>query len=153
MTAGRPERVLVRRLPEARDLPFPRRATDRSAGFDLRARVDAPLTIEPGRRALVPTGIAIALPDGWEAQVRPRSGLALNAGLTLLNTPGTVDADYRGEIGVVMINLGATPAVIRRGDRIAQMVVTRLPAVELLEADSLPETVRGPGGFGHTGSL
>ncbi len=153
MIAGRPERVLVRRLPEAQDLPFPRRATDRSAGFDLRARVDSPLTIEPGGRALVPTGIAIALPEGYEAQVRPRSGLALRDGLTLLNTPGTVDADYRGEIGVVMVNLGAQPAVIRRGDRIAQMVVTLLPAVELEEADSLPGTARGPGGFGHTGTL
>ncbi len=146
-------RVLVLRLPEARDLPLPRRATDRSAGFDLRARLDAPLTIEPGGRALVPTGIAIALPDGYEAQVRPRSGLALKAGLTLLNTPGTVDADYRGEIGVVMVNLGTEPAVVLRGDRIAQMVVSRLPAVEIAETDALPESGRGPGGFGHTGSL
>ena len=152
MTGGTPERVLVRRLPEARDLPFPCRATDRSAGFDLRARVEAPLTIEPRERALVPTGIAIALPEGYEAQLRPRSGLALKSGLTLLNTPGTVDADYRGEIGVVMVNLGTEPATIRRGDRIAQMVVSRLPVVELEEADSLPETARGPGGFGHTGT-
>jgi dUTP pyrophosphatase len=147
-----PARVLVVRLPEARDLPIPRRGTDRSAGFDLRARLDAPMTIEPGGRALVPTGITIALPEGYEAQVRPRSGLALKSGLTLLNTPGTVDADYRGEIGVVMVNLGREPATIGRGDRIAQMVVHRLPPVELVEADSLPESGRGPGGFGHTGT-
>ncbi len=148
-----PARVLVLRLAEARDLPFPRRATDRSAGFDLRARLDAPLTIPPGERVLVPTGIAIALPEGYEAQVRPRSGLAVQRGLTLLNAPGTVDADYRGEVGVVMINLGAEPATIGRGDRIAQMVVQRVPAVELVEADSLPGTERGPGGFGHTGTF
>jgi dUTP pyrophosphatase len=146
-------RVLVRRLPEARDLPLPRRATDRYAGFDLRARLDAPLTIVPGARALVPTGIAIALPEGYEAQLRPRSGLALRSGLTLLNTPGTVDADYRGEIGVVVVNLGAEPVTVGRGDRIAQMVVHRLPPVDLVEAESLPDTERGPGGFGHTGTL
>lgn len=153
MTREVPARVLVVRLPEARDLPFPRRATDRSAGVDLRARLDAPLTIPPGERVLVPTGIAIALPEGYEAQVRPRSGLALERGLTLLNSPGTVDSDYRGEIGVVMVNLGADPATIGRGERIAQMVVQRVPSVELVEADSLPETGRGPGGFGHTGTL
>ncbi len=145
-------RVLVRRLPEGRDLEIPRKATEHSAGFDLRARVDAPLTIPPGGRVLVPTGIAIALPEGYEAQVRPRSGLALRSGITLLNSPGTVDADYRGEIGVVVINLGAEPVTLGRGERIAQMVVHRLPAVELEEVEALPETDRGPGGFGHTGS-
>jgi dUTP pyrophosphatase len=152
VSGGGPERVLVLRLAGARDLPLPRRATDRSAGFDLRARLDAPLTLGPGERALVPTGIAIALPEGYEAQVRPRSGLALRSGLTLLNAPGTVDADYRGEVGVVMVNLGEAPATIERGDRIAQMVVQRLPEVELVETDSLPGTGRGPGGFGHTGT-
>jgi len=153
MSREAPVRVLVFRLPGARDLPFPRRATDRSAGFDLRASLDAPLTIAAGGRALVPTGIAVALPAGYEAQVRPRSGLAVERGLTLLNAPGTVDADYRGEIGVVMVNLGAEPVTIGRGDRIAQLVVQRVPEVELVEADSLPETERGSGGFGHTGTV
>jgi dUTP pyrophosphatase len=146
-------RVLVLRLEGARDLPFPVRATRRSAGFDLRARLEAPLTLAAGERTLVPTGIAVAVPEGYEAQVRPRSGLALGRGLTLLNAPGTVDADYRGEVGVVMVNLGAEPVTIVRGDRIAQMVVQRVPEVELVEAESLPETERGPGGFGHTGTL
>jgi len=113
--------------------------------------VDAALTIEPGRRALVPTGISLALPEGYEAQVRPRSGLALRAGLTLLNTPGTVDADYRGEIAVIAINLGEEPVTIRRGDRLAQLVILRLPAVELEEVEALPDSSRGAGGFGHTG--
>jgi dUTP pyrophosphatase len=144
--------VLVVRLPEAKDLAFPRRATDHASGFDLRARLDAPLTLQPGERALVPTGIALALPEGYEAQIRPRSGLALKSGLTLLNTPGTVDADYRGEIGVVMVNLGAAAATIGRGDRIAQMVIGRLPEAALEEVESLPETGRGAGGFGHTGT-
>jgi len=148
-----PEAVRVRilRVPEGRDLPLPERATGQSAGFDLRARLEGPLTIDPGRRALVPTGIVIALPEGYEAQVRPRSGLALRAGLTLLNTPGTVDADYRGEVAVIAVNLGEGPVTIRRGDRLAQLVIQRLPRVELEEVDSLPETARGNGGFGHTG--
>jgi dUTP pyrophosphatase len=152
MTPEGPARVLVHRLAGARDLPLPARATGRSAGFDLRARLDAPLTLAAGERALVPTGVAVALPDGYEAQVRPRSGLAVQRGLTLLNAPGTVDADYRGEIGVVIVNLGAEPVVIGRGDRIAQMVVQRVPEVELVEVESLTETERGPGGFGHTGT-
>lgn len=144
-------RVPVKRLAEGRDLPLPERATGQSAGFDLRARVDPSLTIEPGRRALVPTGIVIALPEGYEAQVRPRSGLALRAGLTLLNAPGTVDADYRGEVAVIAVNLGQEPVTIRRGDRLAQLVILRLPAVELEEVETLPDTARGSGGFGHTG--
>jgi dUTP pyrophosphatase len=144
--------VLIRRLPEAADLPLPKPATAHAAGFDLRARVEEAIEIEPGSRTIVPTGIAIALPPGHEAQVRPRSGLALHRGLTLLNTPGTVDADYRGEIGVILINLGQETVRITRGERIAQLVVQRLPHVQLREVDQLPASDRGPGGFGHTGN-
>lgn len=145
-------RVRVRRLPGAVDLPLPRRATELSAGFDLRARVDGAMTLEPGERARVPTGIAIALPAGHEAQVRPRSGLAVEHGLSLLNAPGTIDADYRGEIAVVLVNLGQRPFTLRRGDRVAQLVVQRIPPVEWVEVDELPDTRRGAGGFGHTGN-
>jgi len=144
-------RVRIVRLPGARDLPLPRQATSQSAGFDLQAHVDDRLEIPPGGRALVPTGVAIALPDGYEAQVRPRSGLALRKGLTLVNTPGTVDADYRGEIRLIMINHGDETVVVRRGDRLAQMVIHTVPRVVLEEVDSLPESERGSGGFGHTG--
>ena len=144
--------VLLRRLPEGADLPPPTRATPGSAGFDLHARVVGELELAPGRRCLVPTGVAVALPPGFEAQVRPRSGLALSRGLTLLNAPGTVDADYRGEIGVVLINLGGEPVRIRRGERIAQLVVQRLPEVRLVEVEDLPASSRGAGGFGHTGA-
>lgn len=144
--------VRVRRLVEAEDLPLPVRATVGSAGIDLRARVDGEIAVRPGARVLVPTGIAIALPEGYEAQVRPRSGLAVEHGLTLLNSPGTVDADYRGEIAVLLVNLGEAPARIRRGDRIAQLVVQRVPATTWIEVDELPATARGGGGFGHTGS-
>lgn len=144
--------VLVRRLPEGDDLPLPEQATTHAAGFDLRARVDGAIEIDPGKRTIVPSGIAIALPEGYEAQVRPRSGLALHHGLTLLNTPGTVDADYRGEIGVILINLGQETVRIQRGERIAQLVVQRLPAVRLTEVEELPTSERGPGGFGHTGT-
>lgn len=144
-------RVLVRRLPQGADLPLPERATAQSAGFDLRACVDGELRLEPGERALVPTGIAVALPVGYEAQVRPRSGLAWREGVTLLNAPGTVDADYRGEIGVIVINHGTAEVRIRRGERIAQLVVQRLPRAVLVESDQLPESPRGAGGFGHTG--
>lgn len=143
--------VRIRRLPEGRDLPLPERATEISAGFDLRARVDATTRIEPGERRLVPTGVAIALPPDCEAQVRPRSGLALEHGVTLLNGPGTIDADYRGEIGVILINLGQQPFIIERGDRIAQLVVQRLVAMTLNEVETLDDTARGAGGFGHTG--
>ena len=144
-------RVLVQRLAGADDLPLPERATRGSAGYDLRARLDEPLELAPGSRALVPTGIAIALPDGYEAQVRPRSGLALRQGLTLLNSPGTVDADYRGEIGVILVNLGQETAVVKRGERIAQLVVHRVPESELHEVPELPGSERGAGGFGHSG--
>jgi len=143
--------VLISRVPEGNDMPLPERGTAHSAGFDLRARVDQTLELLPGARGAVGTGIAIALPAGFEAQVRPRSGLAMKYGLTVLNAPGTVDSDYRGEIRVLLVNLGHEPVRIRRGDRIAQLVVQRLPDVLLREAPELPRTVRGAGGFGHTG--
>jgi dUTP pyrophosphatase len=146
-----PVRVSIRRLPAAADLPLPERATSHASGFDLRACVDVPLVVPAGARALVPTGVAIAVPPGYEAQIRPRSGLALKSGVTLLNAPGTIDADYRGEVGVIVVNHGAAPVTIARGDRIAQMVIQRLPDVELEPVEELPETARGAGGFGHTG--
>jgi dUTP pyrophosphatase len=150
--AERPAVVPYARLPEGRDLAPPERATDGSAGYDLRARVEATLEIAPGDRARVPTGIRLALPPGYEAQLRPRSGLAASLGLTLLNSPGTVDSDYRGEVAVVLVNLGREPVRIERGERVAQMVIQRLPEVALEEAETLPESARGAGGFGHTGT-
>mgnify|MGYP004581137181 FL=1 len=130
---------------------LPRYATPQSAGVDLRANIDAPVTIAPLGRKLIPTGLFMALPDGYEAQVRPRSGLALKQGLTVLNTPGTIDADYRGEIGVVLVNLSDVEAVVNNGDRIAQMVINKYEKVDFVETDELDETERGAGGFGHTG--
>ena len=144
-------RVRVRRIPEGRDLALPSRATEHAAGFDLRARVETETVVLPGGRLLVPTGIQLELPPGYEAQVRPRSGLALRHGVTMLNAPGTIDADYRGEVGVVVVNHGEEPFTIRRGDRIAQLVVQRLPEIVWEEVDALAESARGPGGFGHTG--
>uniref|UniRef100_UPI0015AA2456 dUTP diphosphatase n=1 Tax=Alloprevotella sp. TaxID=1872471 RepID=UPI0015AA2456 len=131
--------------------PLPQYATPLSAGLDLRANLDAPITLQPMERRLVPTGLRIALPEGYEAQVRPRSGLALKHGITLLNTPGTIDADYRGEIGVIMVNLSTEPFTIADGERIAQLVIARYEQAEWLETDALDETERGEGGFGHTG--
>ena len=142
--------VLVKRLRGA-ETAFPRYMTSHAAGMDLCASVGTEVTLAPGERLLVPTGIAIALPEGYEAQVRPRSGLALKHGVTLLNTPGTVDADYRGEIGCIMINLGNEPFVIKDGDRIAQLVFHQVAHAELQEVEELPESTRGEGGFGHTG--
>lgn len=130
---------------------LPTYATPQSAGMDLRAHVDHPLTLAPGERALVPTGLSIALPQGYEAQVRPRSGLALKHGITCLNAPGTIDADYRGDIGVILINLGQEPFVIADGERIAQLVVARHEMVEWQAVEQLDDTTRGAGGFGHTG--
>ncbi|MGV9008149.1 dUTP diphosphatase [Brevundimonas sp.] len=143
----------IQRLPHAEGLALPAYETTGSAGVDLRAAVpdDAPLTLEPGARALVPTGLRIALDTGYEAQVRPRSGLALKHGLTCLNSPGTIDSDYRGEVGVILINHGQEPFIIRRGERIAQMVVARHEQAEIVEVETLDETVRGAGGFGSTG--
>ena len=131
--------------------PLPAYATALSAGMDLRANLDTPITLRPLERCLVPTGLFIALPQGYEAQVRPRSGLALKKGITVLNTPGTIDADYRGEIGVILVNLSNEPFTVTDGERIAQMVIARHEQVEWCEVESLDETVRGAGGFGHTG--
>ena len=131
---------------------LPAYATIQSAGMDLRANLDEPVTLHPMERRLIPTGLHIALPEGYEAQVRPRSGLALKHGLTVLNTPGTIDADYRGEIGVVLINLSQQDFVVNDGERIAQMVIARCEQGELVEVEALDETERGEGGYGHTGT-
>jgi dUTP pyrophosphatase len=147
-----PVRVALKRLPEAHDLPLPSYMTMHAAGADLCAAVDADVTLLPGARALVPTGLAIALPPGFEAQIRPRSGLALKSGVTCLNTPGTIDADYRGPIGVILANLGDAPVVIRRGDRIAQLIVAPVSRAQFEVVDELPDSVRGAGGFGSTGA-
>ena len=125
--------------------------TEHAAGVDLHAALDSPFTLHPGERALVPTGLAVEIPPGFEAQVRPRSGLALRHGIALVNSPGTIDADYRGEIGVILINLGAEPFTVRSGERIAQMVFARCERAEFLEVEELGESGRGTGGFGHTG--
>ena len=130
---------------------LPRYATPQSAGMDLRANLDSPVTLQPLQRCLIPTGLRIALPVGYEAQIRPRSGLALKHGITLLNTPGTIDADYRGEIGVILVNLSQEPFVVNDGERIAQMVIARHEQPELVVVTELDETERGEGGFGHTG--
>jgi dUTP pyrophosphatase len=146
--------VRVQRLPHGADLPLPSYQSVHAAGLDLIAAVpaDAPLTLAPGARALVPTGIAIALPDGHEAQVRPRSGLAARHGLTVLNAPGTIDADYRGEVQVLLVNLGNEPVGVTRGMRIAQLVIAPVSRAQLREMPSLDATERGKGGFGSTGS-
>lgn len=130
---------------------LPAYATPQSAGMDLRANIEDPITLSPLERRIVPTGLYIALPEGYEAQVRPRSGLALKHGITVLNSPGTIDSDYRGEIGVLLINLSDTPFVINAGERIAQMVVARHEQAELIEVEELDDTERGAGGYGHTG--
>jgi dUTP pyrophosphatase len=144
--------VRITRLRGARDLPLPSRATPGASGFDLHAAVESDLTIAPGERVLVPTGLAIAVPEGYEAQVRPRSGLALRDGIVLPNAPGTIDSDYRGEIQVIVLNTGDRPFTVRRGDRIAQLVIAPVTSAEWVEVESLDETLRGPGGFGHTGT-
>jgi dUTP pyrophosphatase len=149
--SDRSVRVPIRRLPGALDLPLPRRATPGAAGYDLCAAVDAALELGPGERALVPTGISIAVPEGYEAQVRARSGLALRHGLVLPNAPGTIDSDYRGEVQVILLNLGQAPFTIRRGDRIAQLVISAVAHAEWEERPELEPTPRGSGAFGHTG--
>ena len=131
--------------------PLPQYATEQSAGMDLRANLDAPVELKPMERRLIPTGLHISLPKGYEAQVRPRSGLALKKGITVLNTPGTIDADYRGEIGVVLINLSQETFIVEDGERIAQMVIARHEQGELIPVEVLDETERGEGGFGHSG--
>ena len=143
--------IQIIRLPHGRDLPLPSYQSAQASGVDLLAAVEAPVTIKPGDRALIPTGVALALPEGTEAQVRPRSGLAAKHGVTVLNSPGTIDADYRGEIKVLLINLGRDSVAIERGMRIAQMVIARTVRAELHEVPALPDTRRGAGGFGSTG--
>ncbi len=145
--------VRIQRLAHSEGLPLPAYETPGAAGMDLRAAVpdEAPLVIRPGAREMVPTGLSIAVPEGYEAQVRPRSGLAARQGITCLNTPGTVDSDYRGEVKVILINLGEENVLIRRGDRIAQMVICPVVQADWLETDQLDQTARGAGGFGSTG--
>jgi dUTP pyrophosphatase len=145
--------IKLKRLAHNPDLPLPAYETSGAAGMDLRAAVaaDEPVTVRPGSRALVPTGLAIAVPEGFEAQVRPRSGLALKKGVTCLNTPGTIDSDYRGEVSVILANLGEEDFVIRRGDRVAQMVICPVIQARWDEVQDLDDTHRGAGGFGSTG--
>ncbi|MEF8793461.1 dUTP diphosphatase [Thiohalorhabdus sp.] len=147
-----PIEVPVQRLDHAADLPLPEYATAHASGLDLLAALDEPLTLEPMARALVPTGLAMALPPGHEAQVRPRSGLAAKSGITVLNTPGTIDADYRGEVKVILINLGDEPVTFQRGDRIAQLVAAVVTRLAWREANDLASSERGLGGFGSTGA-
>lgn len=144
--------VAITRLPHGKDLPLPAYQSEQAAGIDLMAAVTRPVTIAPGERAMIPTGLAIALPVGSEAQVRPRSGLAAKHGITVLNSPGTIDADYRGEIQVILVNLGQTPVTIERGTRIAQMVIAPVTQARWREVAELPATARGSGGFGSTGT-
>ncbi len=144
-------RVALQRLPHGAGLPHPQYMSEYAAGADLRAAVGEQLTLLPGARALVPTGFSIALPPGYEAQIRPRSGLAIRSGVTCLNSPGTIDADYRGELAVVLANFGTEPVVIRRGDRIAQIVIAPVERATFDVVEELPPTARGNGGFGSTG--
>jgi dUTP pyrophosphatase len=143
--------VEIMRVPGCGDIPLPAYETEHAAGMDLHAAVDEAVVLEPGCRALVPTGLRIALPPGTEAQIRPRSGLAVRHGISMVNTPGTIDADYRGEIRIILINHGAEPFTVNRGDRIAQMVIAPVLRANWIEKDRLCETRRGEGGFGHTG--
>lgn len=145
-------KVRIRRLPAASDLPLPTPASPGSAGVDLRAAVDGEVVLHPGERLRVPTGLILEIPAGWEGQVRPRSGLALKHGISVLNAPGTIDSDYRGEVAVILVNLGEAPFAIQRGDRIAQLVLARAEAVEWEETGFLEESARGEGGFGSTGT-
>jgi len=144
-------KVIVKRTTGGRDIPLPRYMTAGAAGMDLYAAVEQTEVLQPGEIKLIPTGLSIALPLGFEAQIRPRSGLALKHGISMVNTPGTIDADYRGEIGLIMINLGREPFQINRGDRVAQMVVSRVAMAEFSEVGDLDDTTRDSGGFGSTG--
>lgn len=144
--------VRVKRLPHGEGLELPSYATPHSAGMDLRAAVEEPVVIEPGQRVAIPTGLILEIPEGYEGQIRPRSGLALKKGITVLNAPGTVDADYRGEVKVILINLGSEPVVIERGERIAQLIIAPVTRAVLEESKELSATLRGEGGFGSTGA-
>ena len=151
-SSGKAVRVKAMRLPHGRDLPLPAYQSAGAAGMDLLAAVDKPVTLQPGARALVPTGLVLEIPPGFEGQVRPRSGLALRHGITALNSPGTIDSDYRGEVQVLLANLGDEPFAIARGERIAQLVVQRVERAELVATNSISATARGAGGFGSTGT-
>jgi dUTP pyrophosphatase len=146
-----PINVLIKRLPGADGLALPSRMTAHAAGFDLAAAVTAPVTLNPGEIRLIPCGFSMAIPQGYEAQVRPRSGLASKFGITLINSPGTIDSDYRGEVAVPLINHGKAPFTVDRGARIAQMLILPVPPVQIVEVSDLDDTTRGQGGFGHTG--
>lgn len=143
--------VQIRVLLHGENLPLPSRATPGSAGYDLRAALAEPVTLNPGERALIPCGFCLGIPEGWEVQVRPRSGLAIKHGITLINSPGTIDSDYRGEVIVPLVNLGSAPFTVNRGERIAQMIFARFEAPDLVAVDVLGASVRGVGGFGSTG--
>jgi len=145
--------VRVRRLPHGEGLELPAYATEHSAGLDLRAAIEKPLVLRPLERAIVPTGFVFEIPEGYEGQVRPRSGLAAKKGLTVLNSPGTIDADYRGEVKVILINLGQEEVIINRGERIAQLVVAPVSKVKIVEVEEVSQTPRGDGGFGSTGMI
>ncbi len=144
-------KILVKQLPHGKGLPIPKYMSSHAAGMDLFAAVGSELKLLRGERTLVPTGISIAIPEGYEAQVRPRSGLAIKHGISVLNTPGTIDADYRGEVGVILINHSDKDFIIKRGDRVAQMIINKVEKADLFLVDELPETGRNEGGFGHTG--
>lgn len=148
-----PEKIKlkIKKLPSADGLPLPEYQSKHASGVDLMAAVTEDVTIAPGKWALVPTGLSIELPEGYEAQIRPRSGLALKHGISLVNTPGTIDADYRGEIGIILINFGGSDFIVKRGDRIAQMVIAPVVRAEIVAVEALSDTVRNDGGFGHTG--
>ncbi|MCR8642138.1 dUTP diphosphatase [Paenibacillus sp. N1-5-1-14] len=143
--------VEIKKMPGNEDVPLPQKMSEAASGYDLHAAVEEALVLQPGERALVPTGFALAMPNELEAQIRPRSGLAYKNGITTLNSPGTIDADYRGEVKVLLINHGQEPFTVARGERIAQMVFQVVPQIALQEVNELSETVRGAGGFGHTG--
>ncbi len=145
-------RVRIQRLATARDLPLPTPASPGSSGFDLRAALPETKLLGPGERLLVPTGLILEIPPGWEGQVRPRSGLALRHGIGVVNAPGTIDSDYRGEVAVILINLGAAPFPVQRGDRIAQLVISPVAHIEWEESEALSESDRGSGGFGSSGT-
>ena len=152
MSSETPVSIFVKRLPHGKGLPLPQRMTPGSSGCDICAALEEPLDLHPGSRVLIPTGFCFEIPRGYEVQVRPRSGLAIKYGITLLNTPGTIDADYRGEVKIILINLGLQPFVISHGDRIAQIVPAKVAThVGFSEQDTISETGRGEGGFGHTG--
>lgn len=141
----------IKRLPGSEDMTLPGYETEGASGLDLRAAVREPLTLHPGEIRLIPTGLAVSIPRGYEGQIRPRSGLALKHGIGMVNAPGTIDSDYRGEIGLILVNWGREPFVVRRGDRIAQMVLAAVVKAEVVEVDALEATARGDGGFGHSG--